>query len=269
MLRGLEASTAGMLVQEHRHAVIAQNLANVSTTGYRRQVTTFHTFAAALASQAETLPFLDAGLASPDAMGAMAMAPSTASTTTPATPTPPTVGPRLESVVACDLRAGETRVTGNVTDLALHGDGYFIVQGPNGPLYTRNGAFRLDDQHQLVTEQGYPVQGEQGPVVVSGKSWSITPAGAVVVDGAVVNTLKLAAINTKTATRQGTSLWSAGAAQPAAARIEQGALEESNVNPIGEMVALIQATRQFEANMRCLQAQDSTLDRAVNDLGRM
>jgi flagellar basal-body rod protein FlgF len=254
------------LVQERRHEAIAQNLANVSTTGFRRQVTTFHTFPALLAQQTAALP------AQADAL--LAATVSDATTGTPgATSTPvakPPAATRLGSVIASDTTAGETIITGNPTDLALHGAGCFVVQGPSGPLYTRNGAFRLDDKQQLVTDQGYPVLGEQGPITINGKTWTVAPTGAVQVNGATVDTLKLATFDALSATRQGTSLWSAAAATSApATRVEQGALEGSNVNALTEMVALITATRQFEANMRCLQAQDSTLERAVNDLGRV
>lgn len=244
MIRGLYSSAAGMMAQETRNETIANNLANVNTNGYRRQITSFVDFARVLNTETGTV------------LGQVPhLAPSL-----------------LTSWVASDAQPGAIHTTGNHTDLAIDGDGYFTVQLPNGTeAYTRDGAFTLDNQQRLTTSNGYPVLGENGPITLNSPNWEINPAGQVVEDGRVVNRLKLMSLPNLTAsTRLGKNLWQ-GSAVPTTTqpRINQSSLEGSNVNAVTEMVDLITATRTFEANQKCLQAQDSTLQHAVNDIGRV
>ncbi|MHB9025455.1 MAG: flagellar hook-basal body protein [Armatimonadota bacterium] len=250
MIRGLDVSAAGMLVQQQRYDSVANNLANVSTAGYRRQITAVGSFSSMLNTQltpSELPPF-----------------PLPVSQTLVSSPS------ALYTVDAVDTQNGKLRQTGNLTDLALQGDGFFAVETPTGEAYTRDGAFTLAEEGRLVTQRGEAVLGEQGPITIQSSRWHITPQGDVVEDGKVTNRLKLITLNQADATRAGATAWKAANVQKATGvTVAQGSLEDSNVNPVAEMVALINATRSFEANQRVVQAMDATLDRAVNDIGRV
>lgn len=244
MIRGLSAGASALLAQQTTLDATAQNLANVSTAGYRRQITTTGSFQ----------KLVD---------GPVSQVVGTA----PALP-PPTL---LYVTSSADTSQGAMRQTGNPTDLALEGNGYFTVQTPGaGEAYTRDGAFSLDANNRLVTSEGLPVLGERGPITIANSQWNVTRTGQVVVNGAVVDRLKLVTLpDPSTATRTGNNLFAASTAQPATqATVLQGYLEGSNVNPVSEMLALINSSRMFEANQRCIQALDSTLDRAVNEIAR-
>lgn len=244
MIQGLYITATGMLVQERRHDVVAQNLANVSTAGYQRQTLAFHAdVSAQYASAGRTLKGQS--------------------------PLPVFL---VNAVNGTDSTQGSSiQETGNPAHLALEGTGYFTVETPQGPAYTRDGSFTLDATGKLMTRDGYAVLGEKGPITITNAQWSVAPDGRVSIKGAMADRLRIANIdNLATANRVGSSLWQTDAAQPATVvTVRQGALEGSNVSAITEMLSLIQTTRQYEACQKALQAVDSTLDRAVNDVGRM
>ncbi|HEY3417320.1 MAG TPA: flagellar hook-basal body protein [Armatimonadota bacterium] len=247
MIRGLDVSSAGMLAQQQRFDSVANNLANVSTAGYRRQITAINSFSNVLGNV--TLPPV--------------MPPF------PMNPAPTPAPNMLCTVDAVDTQNGKLRTTSLPTDLALQGDGYFAIQTPTGEVYTRNGAFTLAAGGKLVSQEGYQVMGEQGPVTVNSANWRVTSQGDVVEDGKVTNRLKLVTLDPASVTRAGSTAWKAANVTKATQlSITQGSLEESNVNPVMEMISMITATRNFEANQRVVQALDATLDRAVNDIAR-
>jgi flagellar basal-body rod protein FlgG len=236
MLNGLYASAKGMLAQEMRQESVTHNIANASTPGFHRELMAFSAFP-------------------PAAIG-----------TTPAAVMPYTLYP----MTATDPVSGALHDTGSKTDLALLGEGYFAVQTQSGEAYTRNGAFSLDAQQRLVTADGNVVLGQKGPITITSANWEVAPNGAVRVNGATVDTLKVVTLpaNVEPA-RFGGALVSAPGAQPVAnPAVRQGVLEGSNVNVVSEMVRMLVLTRQFEANQRAIAAQDSTLERTVNDVGR-
>ncbi len=237
MLNGLYASAGGMLAQEIRQESVTQNIANASTPGFHRQLMTFGAY------------------------------PPAATAPAPAMQMPLTLYP----VAMTDPTVGALHETGNKTDLALQGPGYFSVQTATGEAYTRNGSFSLDAQQRLVTGDGNPVLGQNGPIVINSPNWEVTPNGGVKVNGTTVDTLKIVTLPANIEPAQlGGSLVSAPGAQPAATiKVQQGALEGSNVNIVSEMVRMLYLTRQFESNQRAMTAQDSTLDRTVNDVGRV
>lgn len=237
MIRGLYSAASGMLAQQTRHDVVANNLANISTPGYRRLTTSTRAF---------EVPYAD------------------------------TIDPRpaanfLYTISTTDTAAGSVHETGNRTDFAVRGNGYFTLQTPEGPAYTRNGAFHLDPQGQLVSDEGYPVLGTRGPVTITGKQWEVAPDRRVIVNGKTVDSLQLADIpDLQNAVRMGKDLWLAkNAVLSETATVAQQYLEGANTNAVSEMVALINVTRQYEANQKCLQAQDETLGRAVNEIARI
>lgn len=256
MIRGLYTAASGLLAQLVQNDLAANNLANVNTAGYKKDLPTFRTFPEVLI---ERLNDPDAGTsfnsaAQPPIIGQLG------------------TGVALERVYTVH-QPGSLRETDNPLDLAIDGDGYFVIQTPQGERYTRNGAFHLDSSRQLVTLDGHPVLGEMGPVVIQRENFAINEDGQVVVDGTIVDRLRLVMpADPSLMEKQGNNLFAVQQNQNlpgATARIRAGFLEMSNVNPVEEMVNIITVMRAYEANQKVIQAHDNLLDKAVNEVGRV
>ena len=243
MIRGLYSSADGLLVQAARTDVIAGNLAGASVPGFKRDVLSVTAFGRALDYTAG---------------GGAAGVPN---------------GLLLRPSTEVDLRPGPMRQTAGRLDVALEGPGYLCVETARGEAYTRGGALRLDASRRLVTAAGDPMVGQAGPIRIEGMEVEFRENGDVVVDGVRVDRLKLADFAPGTAmARLGRGLLGAGAAVPQEAtevRVRQGYLEGANVDAIAEMAAMISALRAFEASQRALQANDQTLEKAINEIARV
>jgi len=152
-----------------------------------------------------------------------------------------------------DLAQGVVQPTGNALDLALSGKGFFAVQAPGGPLYTRNGSFHLASDGKLVTAEGYPVNGAGGAAVTLQPSAKIEIAsdGTVSQDGQVVGQLQVVDFpGVAELAKQGNNYFRSASPSPAAAGagtiVEQGKLEASNTGTAESAVRLIAIMRQFE-----------------------
>ncbi len=228
MFRGLYAAATALDAAQMRHEVTAHNMVNANTPGFRQQGVRFETFNLLI------------GRDQP--------------------PPPDIVGTRLAAGYT-DFRPAALQATGNPFDLALgEPDHFFAVQGPAGTLYTRNGTFRLTPQGQLVTAEGYPLQGESGPVVVPAGAANVNIAsdGNVTADGGPVGRVRVVrfADPTQLSPAGPTAYSAAPAVQPqeATGRVVQGFREGSNVNPTEAMVGMIATTRYYEAAQRALRA---------------
>jgi len=173
-----------------------------------------------------------------------------------------------------DLSAGSLSNTGNDTDLAIDGTGFFSVQTKGGIRYTRNGNFRLNAQRQLVDHQGNPVIGEQGPIVLPNGKMTISDDGTVSVDGAIVDKLKVVdfAPGTLIVPEGNTDFTApAGSATPsAAAQVRQGMLESSNSDPVTSAVSLIDLQRNAELVQRALSIFNTDFNQtAVQELPKI
>lgn len=238
MLVGFYSAATGMRASEQLHDVIAENLANVSVPGYRGQVLTHQTFEQAMQGALES--------PSPEGHGS------------------------LVSQVSSDFTPGPTAHTGRTLDVAIGGDGFFEVAGPDGPLYTRNGVFYLNQQGQLVNSDGMLLQGEGGPITVPGnvstEQIHIAQDGSLSANGAVFGKLRVVRFaDPNQLERKGNTLFSAPpgvAGEPAEASIMQGVRELSNVSAVGEMVRMIWASRHYEAAQRAMK----TLDQAIGQV---
>ena len=176
-------------------------------------------------------------------------------------------------ISALDLRQGSLRDTGRDLDLALNGPGFFVVDTPGGERLTRGGGFKLDPAGQLVDRHDNPVLGVDGPLFISGTSVEVQHDGIVLVDGAKVGQLRIETVNDPAALQKeegGVFLASAALqlVDPTETRVRQGAIEESNFDPILGTIDLITVAREFHANMTALQAMDEVLGRVANDIGR-
>ncbi|WP_028273845.1 flagellar hook-basal body protein [Atopococcus tabaci] len=169
-----------------------------------------------------------------------------------------------------NFQDGALQQTGLATDLAVQGDGFFAVQGPNGEtLYTQNGRFTVDGAGQLVTQEGYPVMTTQpaGPfsaaTTVDEFGFIDGTAARIVVTSFGENTDGLTAVGNGYFTGEG------GQENAGLATIQQGYLETSNVEMVDVMVDMMQISREFEANQKVLHASDETLQKATNEIGKV
>jgi len=219
MIRGFQTCAAGMLGQIERQDAIANNLANCNSPGFKRSIVGLSAFTDQLAEAAERM----SGDSEPVAFASQ------------------------------DLRQGELVQTGNPTDLAVDGSGFFVIRTPSGKELTRAGNFRLDSSGDLVTQQGDKVLGDRGTINIPPGKWSVDGDGNISVDGTVVDKLLI-------------ELGGNGSTQ--VGRVVQGQLESSNVSAIQEMVSMITTLRSYEANQRAILAMDQTLDKIINQAGR-
>jgi flagellar basal-body rod protein FlgF/flagellar basal-body rod protein FlgG len=173
-----------------------------------------------------------------------------------------------------DNAQGALVPTGNELDLAMEGPGYFAVQTAAGTEYTRGGSFRVSPQGQLITSAGDPVMGDNGPITIVGSPVAISADGTISTNGGITGRLKLVefapAMELQSA---GGTYYTAPAGAATAARnsqVRQGTIESSNVNPVTSVVELITAQREVETMRRVLTMFSTELDKtAVQDLPRV
>lgn len=256
MLKGLRTAETAMNIQMNRTNVLANNLANANTAGFKQMLTQVTEAAGGPEDQ-------DLGAGAADRR-----------------PVPGNVGGNVRDLILdvrapIDMTQGGLRETGNPLDVALRGDGLFKVRHAGGDAYTRAGSFSLNDQRQLVTSAGDLVLGDGGPIALPDGEVLVRADGAILVDGAEAGRLSIVDFEDPSRLRHvGDTLFTAPAdmaAQPVPAdrvAVEQGMLELSNVNPIDTLVGMIAAQRAFEMEAKVMQASDRTLDKAVNQLSR-
>jgi len=170
-----------------------------------------------------------------------------------------------------DRSQGAMRYSANSLDLALEGDGFFVLQSSSGPVLTRQGGFHLDANGRLVGANGGAVLGAGGEIALSQPEPRIDHTGNVWEGDKLAGTLRVVRLPADAPlVSLGAGLYSADAArleeveQP---RVRQGYVEASNVVPMREMVRLIETMRHFEASQRLLRSQDDMMDRALSLLG--
>ncbi len=152
-----------------------------------------------------------------------------------------------------NLNEGSMVTTNRTLDVALEGNGFLVVRAPGGERYTRNGSLSLNDKSVLSTQDGLPVLGEDGTIELGPGEIRISDAGAISVNGVAVDRLKLVTFdNPLTLQKEGNSLFLPGkdSGSPKSTpgiKIRQGSLEQSNVNPVAATVQMIGVLRQFEA----------------------
>jgi len=177
---------------------------------------------------------------------------------------------------------GALKATGNPLDMALEGPGFFVVQTPAGPRYTRQGNFTLNDQGVLVTQGGYPVMGEGGRITFDDEAFNIEnnsnlhnlfvdAEGNLMVGEDQLGKLRIVDFENAAGLKKGPQglFQDAGAGEQPAPEttVTQGMLEFSNVAVVEAMVEMIEATRGYESYQKAIQAQDDADSLAINDVG--
>lgn len=178
----------------------------------------------------------------------------------------PTFSASLGSASESARRQGALRRTGVPTDLALVGPGYFAVATPDGVRYSRDGRLSITSDGSLADIRGNKLLGALGPVHFPHGS-RLEPSGRVIVDGRVVDTLRLVSLPSTDVVADGPyASANSVPVKAASTTVHTGYLEESTVDPIAEMTALVGAQRAYEANEKSAQRADETLRRAVTDV---
>ena len=262
MLRGLYVAASGMITETRRTDVIANNIANAASSGYKRDEAIHQEFAPMLLKRINdnqddaVTSFRGFRLEQrPPRVGNLGLGAYTAE-------------------IATDHVQGSMKTTGNMLDLAVSGEGYFAIQTPQGVRYTRDGSFYRQANGALVTARGQAVLNAQNRPIMLPDSANITiGAKGEIMDGQRrIDTLQFVQFDDRRAVlKQGDNLYRPQqGAQPQAATgdIQQGMLENSNVNIASEMVSLINNYRIYEAGSRALVTQDSMTDKTVNEVGR-
>jgi flagellar basal-body rod protein FlgF len=171
-----------------------------------------------------------------------------------------------------DNATGAMQMTSNKLDFAVEGEGYFSVQTAEGVKYTRDGSFSLNDRREIVTKSGHPVIGDGGPIVVpeDAHSISMTPNGEISTENGPIGRLSLSTFeNPQKLKATGDNLFVAadGDAKPMTdGKVVQGALEMSNVNPVLEMNRMIDILRNYQATQKMLMEDHSRIRNAIQKL---
>jgi flagellar basal-body rod protein FlgG len=183
--------------------------------------------------------------------------------------------PAYLDVLSRDFSQGALQTTEGETDLALEGRGFFKVETPRGVRYTRNGCFRLTPERQLVTQEGYPVLGKNGPITLDAidQKFSVDEQGGIHLDNSLSNQLAVVDFpNPQDLRPQGRNYYAAGpeageGQEAAGARVLQGMVEQSNTDPVEEAVNLISIQRSFESYLKVLDAFADSDRKVVQDIG--
>lgn len=247
MLRGIYTAASGMVAAQLRQDIITNNLVNADTAGYKQDRVLQGAFPTMLLSR------LEGGTS--EKIGYLG------------------TGSRIEGQWT-DYTPGHLRETGNPLDLAITGEGFFVVQTPAGNRYTRQGHFLIDNQGYLVTRRGDRVMGSNGPVRLQpGAKVLIDDLGNVLQQGEVVDRLQVVTFNDlRNLIKEGDGLFASGGeeGQPVEApELKPGYLEGSNVNLVHEMTKMIEAVRYYQLNQKLITLQDETLGKAVNEVGKL
>jgi flagellar basal-body rod protein FlgF len=223
--------------------VIANNLANLGTPAFKRESVQFEQYVVPLpASEAEGGGTVDVSFV-------------------------------LDRGVLRDLTAGRMEQTGSLLDMSIDGNGYFAVQTPDGERYTRNGHFRLDEQGQVVTEEGYTVLSDGGPITLQPQDGDLRvgPDGALSTDLQLLGKLRVVTFADERALKKsGGSLYDAAGVPATAAtntRVRQGLIEKSNVEPVIEISKMIEVMRAYQASSDLTKSGEDLLKQAIQKIG--
>jgi flagellar basal-body rod protein FlgG len=252
MIYGLYLSATGVLTNSYRQDVISNNLANAETVGFKKNVAMFQQ--RLTEAQAQRNPNASSSLLE-NIGGGLLCAPTQVDTT-----------------------QGELETTGNKLDVAITGDGYFGVQDANGMKLTRNGSFSLDRKGNLILSNtgNMVLDQDRKPITLDPTQRNqieIGSDGQITVAAKPVAKLGLFSVpDQQGLKKQGGTLMSysdPNKITPSKATVVGGALERANVDPATELSVLMDAQRQLEANANMIRYQDSTLQKLVNEVGKV
>ncbi len=287
MVRGVFTAASGMAAQQHRLNALTNNLANADTVGYKRDVSVQKAFPELLLRRMGdegVIQFPYRG----EPIGSIDKAPVVGR-----------LGTGVEqNEVFTIFEQGAVHPTENPFDLALEGNGFFVVDTPYGERYTRNGSFTLGPEGLLVTQQGYPVLGDDGfPIEVKANNFYVDQQGRVFANERYLQdpdrlvqmrenewdeTIQIGQVRlvnvdeTRYLRKQGENLWNVtresgdavdlvGTERP---QVLQGFVEKANINVVVEMTNMIEVNRAYEANQKVIQSHDQSTARLIAEVLR-
>lgn len=286
MLRGIYTAASGMIAAQNRMDTLSNNLANVDTEAFKRDITVDKAFPELLIRRVQD-------------DGVFGLPPSGQFPLLGSIDVAPVVG-RLGTGVETneiytDFEQGSLEQTDNPFDFALEDRGFFVVQTPDGERLTRNGSFHLGVEGLLVTKEGFPVLGENGPIQLKVNNFRVESDGTIyynpllqddprrlIASGEnqweeieILDRMRVVDVDQPRYLRkQGSSLYLETRESGASTELEgterptvrQGFLETANVNPVRSMVEMISVNRSYEANQRVIRAQEDATDRLINQV---
>lgn len=257
MIRGLYTSASGMLAGVMLTDVVTNNIANVNTAGFKKDVAVSKEFREMLLYRINDPSVGNMPPSFPSDMVPLGYVGT---------------GAIVDNIYTSHAQ-GIVRNTGNPLDLSIMGEGYFTIDTADGIRYTRNGAFTLNADKELVTMTGDRVLGTNGPIRLNGTKIKVDEQGGIYSDEQLVDRLRMANFaDLDVLAKQGESYFKPTQEAieiPIKGFVQQGFIESANVNTISEMVNLINVFRTYEANQKIVQAQDETLSKAVNEVGKI
>lgn len=260
MLKNIYSPLSGGTAIERKIEIISNNLANTNTTGFKEEMLALES------QQANPWPSYRNPL--PPAHFKMDMREVF-----------PLRGDEIDYTVIGDVKTdfsqGSLRDTGSRLDVAIEGDGFFSVMTPFGERFSRDGSFILNSEGMLMTRSGGVVQGEKGAIVgLSEGNLKILPSGEVYEGDRFVDRIRVTSFqDTSLLQKLGENLFVHDGpptnAQTSPARLAQGHLEASNVNPVKNLTNLIVAHRTYEALQKAVKSHDQTMELANNKLAQV
>jgi flagellar basal-body rod protein FlgF len=244
MDQGIYTAAAGAIAMEDRLNIISNNIANLNTTGFKKDQMSFEQYMKQLDTsslypgQYRTVPIDVVAVSS-----------------------------------SIDLSAGAPVKTGNVLDISVMGDGFFVVNTDKGTRYTRAGSFQLSTENTIITPQGYRVQGNGGDITIDPDKSDIVidSTGKITQDQDELSTLQIVKIPPEALVRDGNNLFSVKEGfmpQPVeSVSLVQGSLEKANVEPILEMVEMIAASRAYESFQKVIRAANDAYSYSMHNVG--
>ena len=178
----------------------------------------------------------------------------------------------LDSATYMSFQEGAYQQSGNDLDVALSGDGWLVVETPDGERFTRNGQLKLDAEGQLVTPSGFPVLGDGGPITIGPDETGIEIAkdGTISTNQGTKDRLRVVQFENNAAlSKEGETLF-ASTQQPEPAenvRVLQGVVESSNVQPISELTRMIETVRAYTSISQMLAREQDLRRQAIEQLG--
>jgi flagellar basal-body rod protein FlgF len=257
MTQSMYIAASGALAQQMRLEVLANNLSNANSAGFKEDKTVFRQYL-----PTPGLPGYNLAEATNQQTGSSL---------------PASLGDsyvKFEGTIT-DFSPGEITSTGNVFDFALNGKGFFCVGSPTGVQYTRNGSFTLNKNGELITKSGLPVLGNGGPIKIDSSDFSVDEGGNVSVNGAIIDKIKIVTFPEKTNLQKvGDNLFSPVDPQVVGGKAEgvevkQGFIEQSNVNTVKIMTEMIETLRAFEAYQKIIQSTSDVTSKAIDEVGRL
>lgn len=252
MIRGLYLAGTGMLYQRNNMDVITNNLSNVDTGGFRQEEMLSRSFKDMLLDRRNDPAVVRASRE----VG------------------PLNTGIHIDEILT-SFTQGPVEQTELSTDMAIEGEGFFVVATPNGDRYTRAGNFHLTSEGRLVDSEGNAVQGEGGEITLEHDRFLVKENGTIYNEdtGAEVGRLRIVEFENLDNLRQegGTRFYEyqdAGLRDAENSQVLQGYIEGSNVSTVDEMVDMLVASRAYESAQRAVGMIDETLDSAVNSIAR-